>query len=373
MTMQARDERLELRLTADEAARLRRGAQVRGLSLSETARQGIRQFTTRPRPVYALDGNSEHSLVRDVWTRAHPTDGGDAPAADDRLRQHQAFMADLSAMVTFTTVTTSNASQIIPPGYEPLLADFGADRALYNAVSHGECGAAAFVVPGALTETAIGSAAAVQTEGVAPTEGGFTFVPATVTPVGLAGEFTVTRQLADASNPAVDAIAVQTMQEDWARQAEALIFTELNTAQSGTITGDQVPNGAMARTSTAAALPQDLASELLLYPNYRKAAPRHVIASTRSTVSTALSTLNMTLLPFQDVDIAMSWAITGVAAGDGDVFILGGGGDVWAWSSPLLKLIYSEKAGPQTIQLSVWGYFATRVVKPLGVASIRHT
>jgi hypothetical protein len=372
MVTATRDERLELRLASGEMQRLRRNAEQAGLSLSETARRGIAQFTTAPRPTYSLDGTSEYSFVRDVWMRAHPNEGGDPEAAKYRLAQHQAFMADLAALVQFTTVTTSNASQIVPPGYEPLLADFGADRALWNAVSHGECGAAPFVVPAALSEAGIGSAVAAQTEGSPPVEGTLGFTAATATPVPLAGEYTLSRQLADSSNPSVDAIAMQAMQEDWARQFEGLIFTELNNAQSGTITGDQVPNGAMARTSAGAALPQDLASELLLFPNYRKAAPRRVVASTRSTVSTALSTLNLTLLPFQDVDIAMSWAISGTAAGDGDVFILGTG-DVWAWSSPLLKLTYPEKAGPQTIQVSLWGYAATRVIKPLGVASIRHT
>jgi hypothetical protein len=64
--------------------------------------------------------------------------------------------------------------------------------------------------------------------------------------------------------------------------------------------------------------------------------------------------------------------ITGTAAGDGDVFILGDG-DVWAWASPLLEFTYFERQGPAVVDLALFGYFATKVVKPSGVASIRHT
>jgi hypothetical protein len=68
--------------------------------------------------------------------------------------------------------------------------------------------------------------------------------------------------------------------------------------------------------------------------------------------------------------VYLSPQISGVAAGDGDVFVLGRG-DLWAWSSPLVS--FSERAGPAMIDLSIFGYFATKVIDPRGVSSIRHT
>ena len=73
----------------------------------------------------------------------------------------------------------------------------------------------------------------------------------------------------------------------------------------------------------------------------------------------------------RDVSIELSPWITGVAAGDGDVFLLGTG-DLWCWSSPLLDFRFAERAGPATVDLAVWAYFATKMIKPVGLSPIRH-
>ena len=43
--------------------------------------------------------------------------------------------------------------------------------------------------------------------------------------------------------------------------------------------------------------------------------------------------------------------ITGTAAGDGDVFILGRN-DLWCWESPLLEFSYAERQGPALVDLA---------------------
>jgi len=113
-------------------------------------------------------------------------------------------------------------------------------------------------------------------ENAQPVEGTLAFGGGTVTPIGIKGTFRVTRELVDASNPAIDAVAFSTMREDYDRQCELQIFAELNGAngQGGTVTGDTVPSGAVVRSSTGAALPSDLRKTLALYREYRKRRPR---------------------------------------------------------------------------------------------------
>jgi hypothetical protein len=66
-----------------------------------------------------------------------------------------------------------------------------------------------------------------------------------------------------------------------------------------------------------------------------------------------------------------SW-ITGTAAGDGDVFVIGPQA-VWCWASPVLMLSYAERQGPGLVDVALFGCFAVRVLRPAGIASIRHT
>ena len=89
-------------------------------------------------------------------------------------------------------------------------------------------------------------------------------------------------------------------------------------------------------------------------------------------MSDALESVDLQAFALRDVTIELSPWITGVAAGDGDVFVLGSG-DLWAWSSPLLDFSYFERVGPALVDLAIYGYYATKMVKPVGLSSIRHT
>jgi hypothetical protein len=346
-------------------------AQDAGVSMMELVRGQLRHFTSQ-RPVYALDASCQTpSLVCDTWRVQNQGRLGAAMDERDRLAAHERFMKGVRAQ--FAAQTTSTASQIIPPGYKPLIASIEADRPLYAAASKGDISdATPFVLPANVTEASIDTGAAVVAENVAPTEGTLTFASATVSPSGIKGVFKVTREIVDSSNPAIDAVAFQVMREDFNRETEKQIFTELNTVQSGTITSGQVPSGAQARTSAGTALPADLRKAILNYVDFRKTKARSVVASSRASVSDALESLDLQAFALRDVSIELSPWITGVSAGDGDLFILGTG-DLWAWSSPLLDFRFAEKSGPATVDLAIWGYFATKMIKPVGLSSIRHT
>jgi hypothetical protein len=368
-SVMVRDTRLDTWVPSGLADRVRSTADLLDTNTTDVVRRSLRLYT-KQRPVYSFDGTGA-SFVRDAWASAYPSESADAENAERRLSEFRTWQKETRA--DFATVTTGTASEVIPPGYRPLLADWTQDRPLYAAATRGPLSdATPFVVPGEMTDANVSGAVADHTEGSAAGEGTMTFTGSvTVTPATVSGLFAVTRELVDGSSPQADQIAMGALRESYARKVEVKIFTELNSVQSGTITNGQVPNGAQARTSTGAALPADLRKAILTFVNVRGQKARSVVASSRTTVAEALETLDLTHWALRDVSIELSPWITGTAAGDGDVFVLAG--DLFAWSSALAELRFAEKRGPHILELALFGYFATRVVAPRGLASIRHS
>lgn len=65
-------------------------------------------------------------------------------------------------------------------------------------------------------------------------------------------------------------------------------------------------------------------------------------------------------------------AMTGDTATDADVLVLNSE-DAWLWESPLLTFRFEEKSGPALIELALFGYHAVKLIRPVGLASVRHT
>ena len=64
--------------------------------------------------------------------------------------------------------------------------------------------------------------------------------------------------------------------------------------------------------------------------------------------------------------------MTGVAAGDSQILLINRS-DLWVWESPLLTFRFEEKQGPANIELNIFGYFATHLLRPVGLSGIRIT
>jgi hypothetical protein len=47
--------------------------------------------------------------------------------------------------------------------------------------------------------------------------------------------------------------------------------------------------------------------------------------------------------------------------------------DAWVWESPLLQFRYEERSGPALIELAMFGYFGTHLLRPVGLSGIRIT
>lgn len=351
-----------------------------------------RAVVTREAPVYLMNGHGP-SLVRDSWKARTE---GDHEAAE-RLRKfsRQTQDAAQAAMHPDFAITTSSASQIIPPGYRPDLyvTQLMQGRPLVDAVSRGTLSdATPFNIPAFVSAA---DATDTHVEGTNPSAGTLTLGTVTVTPGAISGLFELTREIVDSANPAVDAIAMAAMQESYAQQTEALVYAQLNgnTGQGGTPSNGLVPSGAQVETSAADG-PEFIGKirELLAkYPFRRFGAPNraHVSAEGTSLLATATGEDGRPLLPsvgaqntagvgnavqqgwfIDGLAFTPTWSMTGNTSGDADALIFNSA-DVWAWESPLLMFRFEERNGPARIDLALFGYFATRVLRPVGIAAVR--
>jgi hypothetical protein len=64
--------------------------------------------------------------------------------------------------------------------------------------------------------------------------------------------------------------------------------------------------------------------------------------------------------------------MTGVASTDTQIFLMNRL-DGWVWESPTLLFRFEEKQGPALIELALFGYFATALLRPVGLSGIRLT
>ena len=357
---------------------------------------------TREAPVYLMNGHGP-SLVRDSWKARTEHDH----EAGGRLRRFAEQTRDQAqeAMRPEFAITTGTASQVIPPGYRPDLyvTQLLKGRPLTSGVSRGTISdATPFNIPSFVSAS---GATAAHVENVNPTPGSLTLGTVTVAPGAVSGVFELSREIVDSANPAVDAIAMTAMHESYAQQTEASVYSQLNgtTGVGGTVTAGFVPSGAQARlvnglngtgalgTSTEKDLIAGIRSQLALYPFRRFAAPDQMYLSQEGTsaMATALDTTGRPLLPsvgaqntvgvgnavnngwyIDGLTAVPAWSMSGNAITDADVIIFNSA-DVWAWESPLLMFRFEERGGPARIDLALFGYFSTRVLRPIGLSGVR--
>ncbi|MEC3975093.1 phage portal protein [Amycolatopsis sp. H20-H5] len=357
--------------------------------------------------VYQMNGGSGPSMIKDAWKSRTEGDHD----ARERLGKFSLQLQDAQRKASgilaanFAAGNTTNAAAIVPPGYRPDLyvTQLLQGRPFWQSVSRGSLSdATPFTIPRFGTATAM---AGNHTEGTNPTTGNLTVGTVTVTPGAVSGLFTITREIADSSNPAIDAIATQAMSEAYSQNAEAKLYAELNgvNGAGGTITVGQVPSGAWVYTSTGGSVAAGtyggeklLATERMLlaqYPFHRFAAPNHAHLSQEGTTAyaTAVDGNGRSLLPsigaqnssglgnaltqgwsVDGLPNVPTWSMSGNGAADADVLVFNSQ-DVWGWESPLLTFRFEERGGPANIDLALFGYVAVRLLRPAGLHAIRHT
>lgn len=360
--------------------------------------KAARFATLKEPPVYRFDGSGP-SLARDAWYAIRERDD----EALERIRRFRKQSEDVATLarhsLAFAPQTTSTASQVIPPGYRPDLyvADLFRQRPLVSLASQGTISnATPFTVP---TFTSVTTGSATHVEGTNPSDGSLAFGTKTVSPQAISGRIVLSRELVDAANPAIDQIAFAEMRESYSRQTETIVYTLLNGANGagGTITAGFVPSGAQAVTTAGGTDNQTLVKAIRKahadYNFARFANPTGAAMGQGATarLAQAVDTAQRPLFPWADgqngfgtsnpveggyqVDSLRyipAWAMTGTAAGDSQIFLVNRA-DLWVWESPLLTFRFEEKQGPANIELNIFGYFATHLLRPVGLSGIRIT
>lgn len=353
-------------------------------------------FQVTEAPVYSFEAGRGPSFVRDTFAARV----NDDPDATDRLRKFQAQQQEMAA---FATVNRTGGAAVIPPGYKPdmYLPQLFQGRPLLDMVSKGSLSdATPFTIP---KFTSASGATADHVEGTNPSDGTLTLGTVTVTPGAISGRFRITREMVDAANPAIDAIALNALKESYSQQTEGKVYALLNGAAGvgGTITSGTVPSGAAVVTATGAgssgaagvALIGAVRQQMVEYPFRRFAQANRLAVSSEAAVqlAKACDSTGRPLLPRLGATNAVgqgsayagafdldglaatpAWSMTGNAAGDADT-IMFNSQDVWAWESNLLVFRYEEVAGPANIDLVLFGYFAAQVLRGSGLSAVRLT
>lgn len=353
--------------------------------------------------VYQLTGQG-HSFVRDAWTARNARLGGkDAEEAYGRLQKYSAQTAELAAAQTIRFANAGNTTDqadIIPPGYRPDLyvGQVPQGRPLFDAIGTRItlADATAFKVP-----FWVGSAglSGTNTEGTGPSTGTITDHDyLTVTPTAQSGEFVITRELMDSSNPAIDVIARNAMQEEYAQDTEAIIAAAIAAA-----TDDGAPvQGVSSATSTegcyvytVTGTGNDLAIDGIRFmegefPSHRFLTPNRMLASPTGygALVRAIDDVGRPLFPFGPVvngmggvgqasqtlmvdglNVPNAWSMTSTY----DDILLFNAIDMLVGESPLLNFTFFEKGGPENIYLNIWGYFAFQILRYSGVHTCNFT
>ena len=355
-------------------------------------------------PVYRFNGHG-NSIVKDMWKSRTMGDH----EATARLRKFSQQTEEVATSIADSMVTdpitghasfavnTGNASGVIPPGYRPdlFVTQLLKGRPLATSLSRGTLSdATPFNIPKFVSAS---NGTSEHVEGTNPTQGTLVLGITVVSPTAISGTYQLTREIVDSANPAIDAIAAQAMQESYRQQTEAMVYAELNgdSGVGGTINSGFVPSGAQVYTSAGQG------DELLLklreamgvydFNRFAELDRGHFSREASTDISTAVDTTGRPLVPFQsgmntfgsterlvsgyEIDglrFQKTWSMTGNAAGDADVIALNSS-DAWAWESGMLMFRFEERNGPANIDLALFGYFATRVIRPVGLVGIRHT
>lgn len=329
---------------------------------------GPAQVTHEP-PVYTFDGRGP-SMVRDMFRARFDQD----TAALERVQRFQAMTTGdtpQTRLLTATVETRATEPEFIPPGYRPDLLKDAIDkgRPLFSRIgSVTLTDATPFKLPVEGDFVGVG----VHTEGTAHVaEGDQTVSDVTITPVAISGAYRLSRELVEATNPALDAIALRSMMRNYRDVSEARVVAALEASDAT----------ATASINTSIELRQQIDA----YWNTNYEAPTGVAASP-SFATTLLSEVDTTgrpMLPSIGPANALGTSLAGATGAtiDGvDIFKVWGvaatmayifnAQDVFLGESSVRTFRFEEVEGPGVIKLALWAYVAAAVTRPGTVVKV---
>lgn len=331
--------------------------------------------TTEDRALYSFDGRG-HSMIRDAYrARFEPLEHAEAAARFARFNalMRAANPAQVRALVA-AVETRTTAPNYINEAYRPdmLVEVIDKGRPIVAALGTVNLTDA---TPYRLPIEGEFSGVADHTEGTAHApEGDLSLGDDLVQPGAISGAYRLTRELIDASNPALDKIAVKAMARDYRRKTESKAHTAIKLA---------APASAVATTTVAGASlaideffdandeqPDFFFSGKTFYATLRAdvdGTGRPMLARVGSTNANGTITPGATGAEVDGVHITRSYSVDAAAA------YLVGEDAVHLAESTLSTFRFEEVEGPGVVKLALWAYFAAKVIRPAGVVRLATT
>jgi ATP-dependent Clp protease, protease subunit len=283
------------------------------------------------------------------------------PEAAERFRR-------AGLMIEAAQVSTDTA-EVIPTIYRPDLyvGQLGVPRVVIDSFSQGTLdGPNPFRIP--QFETAAGLNAP-HVEGTNPTDGTIAFDEKIITPAARSGQYTGSREQFEGSNPAIDAIVMNAIREEYALETEtAAITAYLAGATAGTVV--DISDG----------VTMQVRDRFITFQTNRKRAAQIFLAGATlfSELAKQVDSTGRPLNPsygpvnasgvvgpaMESIEVAgRVTPLVPILTGG----LLGVPSDAWTWESGLRFWRFEEVAGPANIRIAAFGYVAHAVLRGTGL------
>lgn len=321
-------------------------------------------------PVYTFDGNGP-SFVRDMWNARFNMD---REAMDRVSRFNQRWVQQDAAQHGLLTAAVEDRTalpEFIQQGYRPemLVEVIDKGRPLVSRIGTVNLtDATPFRLP---VEGDMTGGVGDHTEGQAHvTEGALTIGEVTVTPGAISGAYRLSREVIDASNPAIDQIALRAMVRGYRYATEAKVVTALAAADStATVNIDTVQELRLQVNSYYDTVLQD-PSGVAAHPGFYSALLADVDTTNRPMLAT-VNPMNAAGVPaghtgayIDGVEVFKAYA---VSANDAYLY---SADDVLLGESSLQTFRFEEVEGPGIVKLALWSYFAAAVTRTGSVVKV---
>ena len=325
----------------------------------------------REAPVYTFDGRGP-SFARDVF---HARFSNDMEAADRLAKFNRRMNANDEAqvgMLTAAVETRTTAPNFINTGYRPdlLVSVIDKGRPLVSRIGTVTLtDATPFRLP---VEGEMTGGVGDHTEGTAHVaEGDLALSDVTITPGAISGAFRLSRELVDASNPALDRVALNAMLRQYRFATEAKVVAAL--AASDSVATVSINTVQKLRTELNNYYDVNLedASGVAAHPGFYSALLADVDTTGRPMLA-SVNPMNAAGVPLAghtgaDVDGVEVFKAYAVSANDAYLY---NAADLFIGESSVQTFRFDEVEGPGVIKLALWSYFAAKVTRPGSVVKI---
>jgi len=323
------------------------------------------------RPVYTFDGAGP-SFVRDMFRARFDNDF----EAAQRVRQFNERWIQQDAaqvgVVTAAVETRTTAPNFINQGYRPdlLIEVIDKGRPLVSRIGTVPLAdATPFRLP---VEGEMTGGVGDHTEGTAHVaEGDLAVSDVTVTPGAISGAFRLSREVIDATNPALDRMALRAMTRGYQAASEAKVAAALTAADGvATVSIDKVQKLRVELNNYYDLMLED-PSAVAAHPGFYSAlladvdtAGRPMLASVNPANAAGTPRAGHTGADIDGVEVFKAYSVTA-----NDAFLYRAE-DIIIGESGLQTFRFEEVEGPGVIKLALWSYFVAKVTRAGSVVKL---